>query len=46
MGRLREIAAAEGLDLTDSGVNAITELGRGDMRKCLNIMQSTSMAFT
>ena len=46
MGRLREIAASEGLDLMDSGVNAITELGRGDMRKCLNIMQSTSMAFT
>jgi replication factor C subunit 3/5 len=43
--KLREISGTEGLNLTDDGVNAISELAKGDMRKCLNIMQSCSMAF-
>ena len=40
------IADSEGLALTDDGMKALLELGRGDMRKFLNILQSTAMAFS
>ena len=43
-GKLRQIAAAEKVELTDDGLQAIVKLSEGDMRKCLNILQSTSMA--
>ncbi|CAG9322067.1 unnamed protein product [Blepharisma stoltei] len=43
--RIREISVCEGLNLTDDGLNALLDLGQGDMRKNLNILQSTSMAF-
>ena len=43
--RIRAIADNEGIGLTEDGLNALVELGRGDMRKYLNILQSTSMAF-
>eukprot|EP01018_Ginkgo_biloba_P027368 Gb_18117 [translate_table: standard] len=42
--RLRYIINAEGLDVTDSGLSAIVRLSCGDMRKALNILQSTQMA--
>lgn len=45
-GRIRMIADSEGLVLTDDGMKALLELGRGDMRKFLNILQSTAMAFS
>ena len=43
--RIKFIADKENLNLTDSGLDALVELGNGDMRKYLNILQSTSMAF-
>ena len=43
--RIKFIAERENLNLTDEGLDALVELGNGDMRKYLNILQSTSMAF-
>lgn len=43
--RIRIIANNERLNLTEDGIKALVELGQGDMRKYLNILQSTSMAF-
>lgn len=43
-GRLEEIAAAEECHLSPDGVNAILDLSGGDMRRVLNLLQSTSMA--
>jgi replication factor C subunit 3/5 len=42
--RLDQIAAAEGVRLTQDGLAAILKLAQGDMRKCVNLLQSTSMA--
>lgn len=42
--RLRYIIKEEGLDVTDNGLAAIVRLSNGDMRKGLNILQSTHMA--
>ncbi|WOH13241.1 hypothetical protein DCAR_0832750 [Daucus carota subsp. sativus] len=42
--RLKHVIAAEGLDVTDSGLAALVRLCNGDMRKALNILQSTHMA--
>jgi replication factor C subunit 3/5 len=33
------------VNCTDDGVEAILRLSGGDMRKCLNILQATSMAY-
>jgi replication factor C subunit 3/5 len=33
------------LKTTDEGLDALIRLSQGDMRKALNILQSTSMAF-
>jgi replication factor C subunit 3/5 len=41
--RLNEIAQLEGLTVLDAGIDGILHLSKGDMRKCLNIMQSASM---
>jgi len=43
LGRLRHVAKCEGVDLTEDGAKAITDVGSGDMRKVLNIFQTTSM---
>jgi replication factor C subunit 3/5 len=43
--RLREIAKKEGIQLENSGLDAIYKLSNGDMRKCLMILQSTFMSF-
>ena len=43
--RLGEVARQEAVDSTDEGLDACVTLGLGDMRKCLNILQSTHMAF-
>jgi replication factor C subunit 3/5 len=43
--RIREIALNEGLSLTEDGLSAILSLGFGDMRKNVNILQSTALAF-
>lgn len=44
-GRVQLIANCENLNLTEDGLKALITLGQGDMRKYLNILQSTSMAF-
>merc|ERR1719323_517930 len=46
IGRLRHVARCEGLELTDGGASAIVQVGGGDMRKVLNIFQTTSMGHT
>ena len=43
-GKMRQIAQQEGVYMTEDGLAAIVKLSEGDMRKCLNILQSTSMS--
>merc|ERR1719295_672330 len=43
-GRVQHIADAEGVNLTDDGMKSILRLSGGDMRRCLNIMQSAHTA--
>eukprot|EP00933_Yihiella_yeosuensis_P083007 TRINITY_DN97079_c0_g1_i1.p1 TRINITY_DN97079_c0_g1~~TRINITY_DN97079_c0_g1_i1.p1 ORF type:complete len:370 (-),score=65.82 TRINITY_DN97079_c0_g1_i1:165-1205(-) len=43
LGRLHHVAKCEKLQLTDDGAKAIVQVGKGDMRKVLNIFQTTSM---
>ena len=45
LDRLSVVAKAEGVQASDGGLEACVTLGEGDMRKCLNILQSTHMAF-
>ncbi|KAF2296708.1 hypothetical protein GH714_001359 [Hevea brasiliensis] len=42
--RLKHVIEAEGLDVPESGLQALVRLSNGDMRKALNILQSTHMA--
>lgn len=42
--RLRFVVQGEKLDITEGGLQAVVCLANGDMRKALNILQSTSMA--
>eukprot|EP00238_Polyblepharides_amylifera_P013555 CAMPEP_0196588198 /NCGR_PEP_ID=MMETSP1081-20130531/59798_1 /TAXON_ID=36882 /ORGANISM="Pyramimonas amylifera, Strain CCMP720" /LENGTH=358 /DNA_ID=CAMNT_0041910623 /DNA_START=44 /DNA_END=1120 /DNA_ORIENTATION=- len=42
--RLTQVLQLEGVPATDGGVDAVVKLGCGDMRKTLNILQSTCMA--
>uniref|UniRef100_A0A453PNM0 Replication factor C C-terminal domain-containing protein n=1 Tax=Aegilops tauschii subsp. strangulata TaxID=200361 RepID=A0A453PNM0_AEGTS len=42
--RLRHIIKSEGLDVDEGGLTALVRLSNGDMRKSLNILQSTHMA--
>lgn len=43
VGRLWHVAECEKVKLTDDGALAIVQVGNGDMRKVLNIFQTTSM---
>jgi len=43
--QLKRVVAAEKLTVTEDGEAGLTKLARGDMRRALNILQSTSMAF-
>jgi replication factor C subunit 3/5 len=43
-GRLEEIAAKENCNTTPDGVDAILRLSGGDMRRVLNLLQSTAMS--
>merc|ERR1719512_227153 len=43
VGRLQHVARSENIELTDGGASAIVQVGSGDMRKVLNIFQTTSM---
>ncbi|XP_068648517.1 replication factor C subunit 3 [Aristolochia californica] len=42
--RLQHVIKAEGLDVDEAGLKALVLLSNGDMRKTLNILQSTHMA--
>lgn len=42
--RVKEIAAAEQVTLTPDGLEALLAQGKGDMRRILNVLQSTHMA--
>ncbi|KAF3613123.1 Replication factor C subunit 5 [Capsicum annuum] len=42
--RLRHVIEAEQLDVPEGGLKALIRLSNGDMRKALNILQSTHMA--
>uniref|UniRef100_A0A182M4X1 Activator 1 subunit 5 n=1 Tax=Anopheles culicifacies TaxID=139723 RepID=A0A182M4X1_9DIPT len=43
--RLEHVIEAEGIDVTDDGKKALMTLAGGDMRKVLNVLQSTWMAY-
>jgi replication factor C subunit 3/5 len=45
-GRLEYVAAQEHVDITPDGVQAILNLSGGDMRRVLNLLQSTAMSNT
>jgi replication factor C subunit 3/5 len=42
--RVKEIAHCEGVELSEGGLQAALKLGQGDMRKILNILQSTALS--
>ncbi|EOA35291.1 hypothetical protein CARUB_v10020461mg [Capsella rubella] len=42
--RLKHVIDAEGLNVSENGLAALVRLSNGDMRKALNILQSTHMA--
>lgn len=42
--RLNHVIEQENLNVTDEAKKALVELGSGDMRKVINLLQSTSMA--
>jgi len=43
--RLKEMSRNEGVQLEQNGMDAIIELAQGDMRKCINVLQSTHSAY-
>ncbi|XP_019853403.1 PREDICTED: replication factor C subunit 5-like [Amphimedon queenslandica] len=43
--RLQHIIREENINITDSGMDSVVKLAQGDMRRSLNILQSTSMAY-
>jgi len=43
--RVRAIAESEKVNVTDDGLRAILKLGKGDMRRILNVLQSASLTF-
>lgn len=44
LGRVQHVIQCERLDATEDGVEAVLKLGGGDMRRTLNILQSTAMS--
>jgi replication factor C subunit 3/5 len=45
MPRLQYVIESEGLNVTESGKQALFELSSGDMRRVLNVLQSSALAF-
>eukprot|EP00123_Amoebidium_parasiticum_P021816 comp7425_c0_seq1/m.3096 comp7425_c0_seq1/g.3096 ORF comp7425_c0_seq1/g.3096 comp7425_c0_seq1/m.3096 type:complete len:352 (-) comp7425_c0_seq1:89-1144(-) len=43
--RLDYVIKQENVNITDDGRQALTKLARGDMRRVLNVLQATSMAY-
>jgi replication factor C subunit 3/5 len=46
MPRLDYVIEQEGLSVTEDAKKALIKLGEGDMRKVLNVLQSTALAFS
>lgn len=44
LARVKEVAAAENVELTDGGASALVKLSQGDMRRVLNTLQSAHLA--
>ena len=44
--KLKDIAKKMNLNLTDDGIDTIIKISKGDMRKVLNTLQATSMAYS
>lgn len=44
--RLDDVIQKEGINATASGTEAILQLANGDLRRVLNLLQSTSMAYS
>ncbi|GMH80723.1 hypothetical protein TL16_g08670, partial [Triparma laevis f. inornata] len=44
--RLMEVAGEEKCEIQDDGVEAILDLASGDMRRVMNLLQSTHMSYT
>ena len=44
--RLKEVADAEGVHLTEAGAEALVKLSQGDMRRALNTLQSAHLGNT
>ncbi|KAJ4460045.1 putative Replication factor C subunit 5 [Paratrimastix pyriformis] len=42
-GRMHQIAQAEHIAITPEAISTIVSLAEGDMRKCLNVLQSTAL---
>lgn len=45
VSRLEYVIAQESVKVTDDGMKALVTLATGDMRKALNVLQTTSMAY-
>lgn len=43
--RLKHVIHEEGVNITDDGMKAIVRLGKGDMRRSINVLQSTHVGF-
>jgi len=46
VSRLEHVIAQESVKVSEDGMKALVTLAMGDMRRALNILQSTSMAYT
>ena len=42
--RIEHVITEENLTVSEDGMEALVTLAKGDMRKALNVLQSTSMA--
>ena len=43
--RLEEICTAENVTATPAAIDSVLELSQGDMRKAVNVLQATAMAY-
>ena len=44
-GRLQDVVNAESVDITEGGKKALLQLAGGDLRRVLNLLQSSAMAY-
>ena len=43
--KVRQVATEEGVEITEDAIQALVRLSGGDMRRVMNVLQSTAMAF-